>query len=116
MSEDPRSSVSQGASSTGRSRVTPEGQAFAKDLSREAQLLLHVRDELYEGSWDELVTDLEARRDRKPFIFKLNARIDDDLGRIAQLRAYEREHQVDLRACLPRAPEPELRSEEGKTQ
>lgn len=59
-----------------------------------------VRDELYGGAWDELEGDLLARRERKPAIFKLNTRIDEDLGRIIRLRAFEREHGVDLRRLL----------------
>ncbi len=71
-------------------------RAFAEGLSREERLLLRLRDLLYGSSWEEVLDDLKARQDRKPVIFKLNTRIEEDLARIARLRGYEQEHQVDL--------------------
>jgi len=75
-------------------------RAFLEGLTREDRLLVAIRDELYEGSWDEVVADLEARRARKPHVVKLASRIEDDLTRVEKLRAFEREHAVDLRALL----------------
>jgi hypothetical protein len=82
-------------------------RAFADGLSKEERVLLLVRDELYGGSWAELEADLLARRERKPAIFKLNTRIDEDLGRIAKLRAFEQERGVDLRRLLDLVTGPE---------
>lgn len=62
--------------------------------------LILLRDELYGGSWDELTADLEARQNRKPFVFKLNSRIEEDLERIAKLRAFEQDHQADVADLL----------------
>ena len=75
-------------------------RAFAESLTKEERLLVLIRDELYEGSWEELETDLQARRERKPYIFKVNARIEDDLNRIEKLRDFEQLQQVDLRTLL----------------
>ncbi|MBI3725248.1 hypothetical protein HY251_15055 [bacterium] len=75
-------------------------RAFTEGLTKEERLLVAIRDELYEGSWDELVSDLEARRNRKPFVFKLASRLEEDLARIGKLRAFEKEHAVDLGALL----------------
>ncbi len=75
-------------------------RAFTEGLTKEERLLVAIRDELYEGSWDELVTDLEARKNRKPFVFKLKARLEEDLARVEKLRAFEREHAVDLATLL----------------
>lgn len=88
-------------------------RVYAEGLGAEERVLLVVRDELYGGSWDELEQDLHARRERKPAIFKLNTRIDEDLSRIIKLRAYEREHGVDLRHLLARVAGPDLES--GRT-
>ena len=88
-------------------------RVFAEGLASEERVLLVVRDELYGGSWDELEQDLHARRERKPAIFKLNTRIDEDLSRINKLRAYEREHGVDLRRLLALVAGPDLES--GRT-
>jgi hypothetical protein len=75
-------------------------RTFAEGLAAEERVLLLVRDELYGGSWAELEADLVARRDRRPAIFKLTTRIDEDLGRISKLRAYEQAHGVDLRRLV----------------
>ena len=75
-------------------------RAFLTGLTKEDRLLVAIRDELYEGSWEELLEDLEARKNRKPFVVKLASRIEEDLTRVEKLRAFEREHAVDLRALL----------------
>ncbi len=80
--------------------VDDRQRAFLEGLTKEERLLVAIRDELYGGSWDEVVMDLEARRTRKPFIVKLASRIDEDIARIDKLRAFEREHACDLRALL----------------
>ena len=71
-------------------------QEFFSRMSREEKQLLLLRNELYDGSWDEMETDLSHRLDRKPYIFRLMNRIEEDLARIERLRAYEDEHNVDL--------------------
>ena len=75
-------------------------QEFFSRLSREEKQLLLLRNELYDGSWDEMEADLRNRLDRKPYIFRLMNRIEDDLARIDRLRAYEEEHKVDLGVFL----------------
>ncbi len=69
---------------------------FVDRLSREERMLVVLKRELYDGSWDEMVHDLRARLEGRPYIFKLAHRITDDLGRIERLRAFEREQDVDL--------------------
>ena len=71
-------------------------EANFRSLAREEVQLLVLRDILYDGSWDEIVRDLEDRRDGKPFIYKLQTRIDEDLERIEKLRTYEAKHGVNL--------------------
>lgn len=80
------------------SRPDPRRKArrFARRMSREERLLVVVRRELYDGSWDEMVADLEARLAGRPYVFKLAHRIEDDLERIGRLRAFERDCGVDL--------------------
>ena len=65
-------------------------------LRSEERMLVVLKRELYEGSWDEMAADLQARLAGKPYIFKLAHRIEDDLGRIDQLRAIEQRYGVDL--------------------
>jgi hypothetical protein len=84
-----------------RGVVDDRHQAFAGGLSREERLLIEIRDELYEGSWQSLIEDLIARRERKPYVIKLATRIDDDLARIEKIEKYEKEHEINLRDFVP---------------
>ena len=69
---------------------------FADGLSSQERLLVVLKRELYDGRWDEMVADLQARLAGEPYIFKLAHRISDDLERIAHLRRFEEAHGVDL--------------------
>ena len=69
---------------------------FVESLGPEEITLLILRDELYDGSWEEMRTDLVGRRDGKPYIFQLASRIDEDLERIQRLLRFEEEHNLDL--------------------
>lgn len=76
--------------------VPLEVRQFVERLNSEERMLLVLKRELYEGSWDEMAADLKARLDGRPYIFKLVHRIEDDLQRIARLREFEQGHGVDL--------------------
>ena len=69
---------------------------FVKDMAREERMLVVLKAELYKGSWDDMVADLEARLEGGPYIFKLAHRITDDLERIRRLRDFEKSCGVDL--------------------
>lgn len=65
-------------------------------MPSEEKMLVVLKAELYEGSWDEMLADLKARLEGRPYIFKLAHRIHDDLERIERLREFERRNKVDL--------------------
>lgn len=69
---------------------------FVKDMTGEERMLVVLRHELYEGRWEDMIADLTARLDGRPYIFKLVHRIEDDLRRIERLREFEDLHGVDL--------------------
>ena len=69
---------------------------YIRCLTPEERMLIVLKRELYEGSWDEMVDDLQARLEGRPYIFKLAHRIADDLERIGRLRRFEQTHDVDL--------------------
>jgi hypothetical protein len=69
---------------------------FVDRMSGEQRMLLVLKRQLYDGSWDEMVADLKARLEGRPYIFKLAHRIVDDLERIERIRQFERQHGVDL--------------------
>jgi hypothetical protein len=71
-------------------------QEFIRTLSREHRMLVILKGQLYEGSWEPMLEDLKNRLAGKPYIFKLATRIKDDIERIEQMRAFEEKHGVDL--------------------
>ena len=71
-------------------------QQFVEAMTNEERMLVVLKAELYEGSWDEMIADLKARLEGRPYIFKLAHRIADDLERIGRLRQFEDAFGVDL--------------------
>ena len=66
------------------------------DLSPEEKILVIIRDELYAGNWDEMLEDLNARLESRPYLLKLAGRIESDIERIARLRKLEEQSGVNL--------------------
>ncbi len=77
-------------------RVNVEVRRFVDGMTSEERMLVVLKLELYEGSWEEMAADLKARLEGRPYIFKLAHRIADDLDRIERLRDFERRLGVDL--------------------
>ena len=73
---------------------------FVALLDPSERLVLSIREELYGGSWEDMVEDLEARLAGKPYIFKLSQRIEKDLASIRKLRDFESRTGVDLAGYL----------------
>jgi hypothetical protein len=69
---------------------------FVERLSQEQRMLVVLKAELYDGSWEPMLEDLTNRLSGKPYIFKLANRIQDDVERIKQMAQFEEEYQVDL--------------------
>jgi hypothetical protein len=81
----------------GESAARPEQvQQFVQGMSSEERMQVVLKVELYEGSWDDMAADLQARLDGRPYIFKLAHRITEDLERIRRLRGFEESCGVDL--------------------
>ena len=73
---------------------------FAAGLTPDERTLVTLRDELYGGSWDQMLGDLRDRLKGKPYIFKLVNRIQDDIARIEKLNEYEKKHKINLTEYL----------------
>ena len=73
---------------------------FVKRLEPYERVLIELRDQLYEGSWERVLSDLRARQHGEPYVFKLSKTIDRDIEAIVRLQRYEQEHQVDLSRLL----------------
>jgi hypothetical protein len=69
---------------------------YVGGLTDEHRMLVALKAQLYGGSWEPMLDDLQNRLAGKPYIFKLVHRIQDDIGRIEEMRRFESEHRVDL--------------------
>ena len=69
---------------------------FVAGLSDEHRMLVVLKAQLYDGTWEPMLDDLENRLAGKPYIFKLVNRIKDDIERIGQMQKFEKENNVDL--------------------
>ncbi len=81
---------------SGSSSVDKKVELYVSKLTIEERMLVVLKRELYEGSWSEMLEDLKARMEGRPYIFKLAQRISDDLERIAKLQDFEKENEIDL--------------------
>ncbi len=68
-------------------------------LTDEHRMLLHIRDTLYEGSWEDFVHDLKARAEDRPHAFEtvpaspaMKSTIAHHLEMIEQMQMWEAEH------------------------
>jgi hypothetical protein len=73
---------------------------YVAGLSPDEKTLVTLRDELYGGSWDQMLGDLRDRLKGKPYIFKLVNRIQDDIARIEKISDYEKKHKINLAEFL----------------
>ena len=80
-------------------------EKFTAALSGDERMLVSLRDELYDGSWDQMLKDLKDRLEGKPYIFKLVNRISADIQRIEKLREYEKKHRINLADYLRKKEE-----------
>ncbi|GAF77504.1 unnamed protein product, partial [marine sediment metagenome] len=69
---------------------------FVASLSDEHRMLVVLKAQLYDGTWEPMLDDLKNRLAGKPYIFKLVNRIKDDVERIGQMHKFEKENNVDL--------------------
>ena len=69
---------------------------FVAGLSDEHRMLVSLKAQLYGGTWEPMLDDLQNRLEGKPYIFKLVNRIKDDIERIEQMRKFEEQHNIDL--------------------
>lgn len=69
---------------------------YVAGLSDEHRMLVILKAQLYDGSWEPMLDDLQNRLAGKPYIFKLVNRIKDDIERIEKMREFEHEHHIDL--------------------
>lgn len=71
-------------------------EVFISRLEPYERVLIDVKDQLYEGSWDRILGDLRARLDGKPYIFKLSQTIARDVAAVERMKSYEMRNKVSL--------------------
>ena len=76
--------------------VSKEIREYVDSLSNEHRMLVVLKAQLYDGTWEPMLDDLRNRLAGKPYIFKLVNRIQDDIKRIEQMQEFESEHTIDL--------------------
>ena len=76
--------------------ANPAIDAFIRGLNDQYRMLVILKSQLYGGRWEPMLEDLQNRLEGKPYIFKLANRIKDDVERIQEMQAFEKEHHVDL--------------------
>jgi hypothetical protein len=69
---------------------------FVEGLSDEHRMLVVLKSQLYDNTWEPMLDDLQNRLAGKPYIFKLANRIQDDIRRIEEMQEFEAENNVDL--------------------
>jgi hypothetical protein len=81
---------------TGKTAESSAVSDFVKGLSEEHRMLIVLKAQLYDGTWEPMLDDLRNRLAGKPYIFKLAHRIQDDIERIEQMQKFEDEEKIDL--------------------
>ena len=69
---------------------------YVDRLSDEHRMLVILKAQLYDGTWESMLDDLKNRLAGKPYIFKLVNRINDDIARIEEMQKFEADHNIDL--------------------
>jgi hypothetical protein len=69
---------------------------FVNGLSDEHRMLVGLKAQLYDDTWEPMLDDLRNRLSGKPYIFKLVNRIQDDIGRIEEMQEFESENDINL--------------------
>jgi hypothetical protein len=80
----------------GKNAMRQDVSDYVKSLSDEFRMLVILKRQLYAGSWEAMLDDLQNRLAGKPYIFKLANRIQDDIERIEQMKKFERDKKIDL--------------------
>ncbi|MCJ7675887.1 MAG: hypothetical protein MUO33_12165 [Sedimentisphaerales bacterium] len=93
---EPSGSGAKGPDPPIRIGVSKEIREYVDSLSNEHRMLVVLKAQLYDGTWEPMLDDLRNRLAGKPYIFKLVNRIQDDIKRIEQMQEFESEHNIDL--------------------
>ena len=88
--------ASENISHSGKNSVSELVEDYVARLTDEHRMLVILKSQLYGGKWEPMLDDLANRLEGKPYIFKLAARIKDDINRINEMMDFEKDHHIDL--------------------
>jgi len=88
--------VSENSDKSRKTSVSKKVRDYVDRLSDEHRMLVILKAQLYDGTWESMLDDLKNRLTGKPYIFKLVNRINDDIARIEEMQKFEAEHNIDL--------------------
>ncbi len=88
--------ASENSVKSSQTSVSKEISDYVDRLSNEHRMLVILKAQLYDGTWESMLDDLKNRLTGKPYIFKLANRINDDIVRIEELQKFEAKHNIDL--------------------
>jgi hypothetical protein len=66
----------------------PPAAVYAR-LDPAVRKLITAAKTLYQGDWDDCAEDIRRRRAGKPYLFRIDSGLPDDLEWIGRLKAYE---------------------------
>jgi len=92
----PMAKETENGKTSARVKVKKAVRDFVNGLTDEHRMLVALKENLYDRSWEPMLDDLRNRLAGKPYIFKLASRIQDDIERIEQMSEFEAEHNIDL--------------------
>lgn len=69
---------------------------YVDRLTDKYHVLLMLKSQVYGGSWESMIDDLQNSLTEKPYIMKLSNRIRADINRIEEMRQFEVDHGVNL--------------------
>ncbi len=71
-------------------------EAILNSLTEQDKVLIVCNYQLYDGDWQALLNDLQARLEGRPYVLKLGERIKEDIQRVHRLMEIEKENNIKL--------------------
>lgn len=68
---------------------------FAAALKEEHRIMLSLRDNVYGGSWEGLLSSLHEGLGNQAYR-RISARLHSDIARVGEMQEYEMAHRVNL--------------------
>jgi hypothetical protein len=74
----------------------PKRQEPRKSFTTDEMVLIWIREECYDGSWEEMLRTLDKRLKSVPKALGLRKKICAEIALIRKLQSYEKRHKLNL--------------------